>query len=367
MKRFLSLMSLALITLMALAACAGEPQTMEVTRIVEQEVPATVEVEVTRVITETAVIEATRLVEVEVVVTATPAPTETAVTPSPTATPISSSYVIETGDTLPLIAGRTGSTVAAIREANDLGPDDALVVGEELLIPGWDGVLVEDTAVAVRPTATATLTSTNPIPRDTRNWVVTGPNLLPNPSFEGDWYFYLYNELQVPEGWRLATDEGPNTLEPGSGGNFLRPEVRVVPRPDLPDHEQNLFVFDGFKTVKAFKGGAPTSFSLFTDVALPPGTYRMTVRFFPDTVAGYEGGHKIFATDPLAAEVRIIYNDGGTIWQGTRIGERNTVTYDFTITQARTVRVGASFRNRFIMNNNGWFIDDWSLNALTAP
>lgn len=361
MKRLIFLISLVLVKLMVLAACAGEPQTVEVTRIVEQEVQATVEVEVevevTRIVTETAVIEATRLVEV--VITPTPAPTETA---APTATPISSSYVITTSDTLPLIAGRTDSTVAAIREANDLGPDDDLVVGEELLIPGWDGVLVEDTAVAVRPTATAF-----PIPADTSNMVVTGPNLLPNPSFDGDWYFYRFNELQIPVGWQIVTDEGPNTLDPGSGGNFLRPEVRVVPKPDLPDHEQDLFVFDGFRTVKAFKGGAPTSFSLFTDVSLPPGSYRLTVRFFPDIVAVYEGGRKVFATDPLAAEVRLIYNEGGTKWEPTEIGERNTVTYDFSITHARTVRVGASFRNRFIMHNNGWFIDHWALEALTSP
>jgi LysM repeat protein len=365
-KRSAFFITLLLLKLMILAACAGEPQTVEVTRIVTQEVPATVEVEVTRVVTETAVIEATRLIEI--VITATPAPTETAVTPSPTATPTSSNYVIETGDTLPLIAGKTGSTVAAIREANDLSPDDELVVGEELLIPGWDGVFEDNTAVAVSPTVPAIPTSTSPATSlPATELVVSGPNLLPNPSFEGDWYFHQFNELQIPEGWLVVTDEGPNTLTPGSGGNFLRPEIRVIPESDLPPAERSLFIFDGMKTVKAFKGGAPTSFSLFTDVALQPGSYRLTVRFFPDIVAGYERGQKVFATDPLAAEVRLIYNEGGTAWQGTQIGQRNTLTYDFTVTQARTVRVGASFRNRYIMDNNGWFIDHWSLQALTPP
>lgn len=81
----------------------------------------------------------------------------------------------------------------------------------------------------------------------------------------------------------------------------------------------------------------------------------------------YEGGQKVFAADPLAAEVRIIHNNGGTDWQTTNIGQRNTRTYDFTVTQTNTVRLGASFRNRFIMANNGWFIDHWSLYALTTP
>jgi len=191
--------------------------------------------------------------------------------------------------------------------------------------------------------------------------------LLPNSSFEGDWYFDGYNELQVADGWQLVTDEGANTLNPGAGGLFNRPEVRVVPYTDLPDDERSLYIFDGSKTIKAFKGGAPTSFSFFTDIALQPGTYRLQIKFFPDIVASYKGGNKHYATDPLSAEMRIIHDGGGTIWQTTLIGQRNTVTYDFTVTDAATVRLGASFRNRFIMANNGWFLDDWSLYALTPP
>lgn len=249
-------------------SCTTEPQQVEITREVIQEVPVTVEV--TRVVTEIETVEVametTRLVEV--VVTATPAPTETAVaetepTPEPTATPSSNIYTVQSGDNLSIIANRTGATVAIIREANDLTADSILTVGQELVIPGWDGV---ERVVEAAPTTPAGDPAAPPPPGG--ELVATGPNLLPNPSFEGDWYFHHYNELQVPDGWQLTTDEGPNTLEPGSGGNFYRPEVRVIPRPDLPPHEQNLFIFDGDKTIKAFKGGAPTSFSLFTDVVL---------------------------------------------------------------------------------------------------
>jgi hypothetical protein len=42
------------------------------------------------------------------------------------------------------------------------------------------------------------------------------------------------------------------------------------------------------------------------------------------------------------------------------------LTYDFTVDEARTVRVGGAFRNRYIMANNGWFLDNWSLTPLTA-
>jgi hypothetical protein len=105
---------------------------------------------------------------------------------------------------------------------------------------------------------------------------------------------------------------------------------------------------------------------MFTDVALPPGNYRMKISFVPDTVAGYDSGQKTYATDPLAAEARVIVDGGGSGWQGTTSGQPNTRTYDFTVAEARNVRVGAAFRNRYIMANNGWFLDDWSLTQLAA-
>ena len=86
----------------------------------------------------------------------------------------------------------------------------------------------------------------------------------------------------------------------------------------------------------------------------------------PDTVLGYENRQKIYSPDPLAAEARVMVDGGGTGWQGTTSGQRNTMTYDFTVDEARTVRLGGEFRNRFIMANNGWFLDDWSLTPLPA-
>ena len=357
--KFRLLIFTLLAEIMLLAACAGQPQMVEVTRLITQELPVTVEV--TRIVQLPATVEVTRLIEL--VVTATPVPTETAVptaisTDTPTPLPDGNIYTILPGDTLSSIADKTGTAVIDIMSANSLTNDSFIAAGKELFIPGWDGVAqTNDNGSDAAPPPAA-----NETPPEA---VIQGPNLLPNPSFEGDWYFFQYNELQIPDGWQLVTDEGPNSLKPGSGGQFNRPEVRVVPAPDLPPAEQNLFIFEGNKTVKAFKGGAPTSFSLFSDVVLQPGSYRLQVRFFPDTVAAYDSSNKTFASDPLAAEVRIIQDNGGTGWQGTQIGQRNTLTYDFTITEAATVRLGASFRNRFIMANNGWFIDDWSLHALT--
>ena len=294
-----SLLTAALTLALLTVGCANEPQTIEVEVEVTRLVEREVVVEVTQIVTQVSLVEVPVETTRLVVVTATPEP-ETA-TAEPTAvSPTPSPTRMPTVQTAP-------------------------------------------------PTATHT-----PPP-------VANVNLLPNPSFEEDWYFAGFNELQIPNGWQVATDEGANNLSPGSGGLFARPEIRVVPSSDLPPHEHSLFIFDGQKTLKAFKGYAPTSFSLFTDIHLEPGNYRLVIRYFPDTVDRYEGGEKIFATDPLAAEIRIIHNSGGTAWQGTTAGQRSVLTYDFTVAQAGVNRVGASFRNRYGIVNNGWFLDDWEL------
>lgn len=269
-------------------------------------------------------------------------------------------YVIQSGDSLYSIAIRYGTTVADIVAANDLANPNFIVVGQEIIIPGGT-TNVAGTSPVTNNTSTPTPQTT---PTPTPAPAPVSANLLPNPSFEEGWHFYLYNELQIPDGWQMLTDEGANTLDPGDGGLFLRPECRVVSKADLPESEHASFVFNGEKTVKVFKGGAPTNFSLFTDIYLQPGTYRFTINFFPDTVATYEGSKKIWATHPLAAEARIFYDNSGTGWTASTPGTRNTLTYDFTLTTAASVRLGGSFRNRFVQSNNGWFLDNWSLQQI---
>jgi len=357
-----------------MVACTVEPQQVEVTRLVEREIPVTVEV--TRVVTQVSLVEvqveATRLVEV--VITATPEPvveaeleTEETALPAIAAlpTPAGTVYVVRAGDTLNAIAARTGTAVADILAANNLTSAAVIFTGQQLLIPGWDGV---ERVVVAPPTATPSPPSPAPPPSPPPAPPPPGPqvNLLPNPSFEDDWYYAGFNELQIPVGWQVATDEGQNNLSPGSGGLFARPEIRVVPAQDLPPAEHGLFIFDGNKTLKAFKGYAPTSFSLFTDLNLAPGRYRLVIRYFADAVEAYSGSTKIYSADPQAAEIRAIHNNGGTGWQGTTAGQRSTLTYDFTVTEAGVTRVGASFRNRYALANNGWFLDHWELYTI-AP
>ena len=356
------------VSLAILAACAGETQTVEVTRVVTQEVA----VEVTRVVSEVSTVEVpvevTRLVEVEVVATPTSAEVEATAVPEatvePTAEPIAESniYVVQSGDNLSIIATKTGVAVADILTANNITSGTLLAVGQELVIPGWSGEIVAEV-----PTVDVASVPAAP-PPTSAELVPVGPNLLPNPSFEEDWYFFQgVSEWQIPNNWLLAVDEGPNTLEGGSGGTFLRPEIRVVPKTDIPPSEHPLFVFDGQNTIKAFKGGAPTNFAIFTDITLQPGRYRMTINFFPDIVAQYNGGTKIWAVQDLSSEARVIVDNEGTGWIVPQAGSKATLTYDFVVDEARTVRVGGAFRSRFINHNNGWFLDAWSLQALGNP
>jgi len=217
------------------------------------------------------------------------------------------------------------------------------------------------TATAVTPTTWVPLPGAGtPLP------AATGPNLLPNPSFEEGWYnLNGIPELQVPNGWLLEWVEGENSLDPDPWNRFVRPETRLLSKDFLPAHEHATFIWDGDHTVKVFKGQGAIHFRLLTDVYLTPGVYELRVHYFPDLVEGYTSdGRKIWAPDPLSGEARIIAPDGGTNWIFPAFGRKNSLTHILRIEEAQTVRIGAAFRGRWAILNNGWFLDDWSLRRL---
>ncbi len=267
-------------------------------------------------------------------------------------------HVVQPGDTTYTIALQYGVTMDAIVEANRLENFRVVRIGQQLFVPGVVGTPTPTRQPSVAVTTPGVSTPVPPAAAPAS----PGVNLFPNPSFENSIYDHNgIQELQVPQGWFIYVDEGLNDLVPGSGGNFFRPESRIFATANIPDAEIPLYVWNGIKAIKVFKGGAPTHFGLFTDVSLQPGTYQATFRFFADAVLGYEGGTKIWATDPLSAEYRIIHGTGGGNWTPATIGEKNTITYTFTVPSAGTVRLGVGFRNRYVGSNNGWMIDDWSL------
>lgn len=186
--------------------------------------------------------------------------------------------------------------------------------------------------------------------------------MLPNGSFEEGWYHTNgIGELQTPNNWTFQWDEGPT----GFGGQpwdvWVRPEMRVLSRGFLPAHEHALFIFDGEQTVKVFKGFGAISYRMFTDMTLEPGTYIFEINLFTDLYMDFQGGQKVWADDPHAGEIRFIAPGGGTGWFLPALGSKNTFTHSFTIAETQTAQIGAGIRGRFAIANNGWFLDDWSL------
>jgi hypothetical protein len=224
-------------------------------------------------------------------------------------------------------------------------------------------------AIAYQPTYTPTPTPTptstpTPIATATPTPAPGGPNLLPNPSFEEGWYHPNgIPELQIPNQWIFEWDEGYNPLAPEH--DFVRPEVRVLSKDYLPPEERDLFIWDGNYTVKVFKGYGAISFRLITSSYLEPGSYQLEINVFPDLVVGYtSGGSKIWAPDPLSGEVRLTAEGQSTGWLLPTFGQKNTIRYNFNVSQGKVVNITAAFRGRWAILNNGWFMDDWRLTKL---
>ncbi len=222
------------------------------------------------------------------------------------------------------------------------------------------------------PTGTATGTPTNtpeatptgtPTPTaNPANLNRNGVNLLPNPSFEGGWHHVSgLPELQVPDNWILGWLEGKNSLDKDPWNRFVRPESRVLNKDFLPAREHSLFIWDGGQTVKIFKGQGALYFWLVTNVYLEPGSYVFDINVFPDMVEEYEGSNKIWASDPLSGELRFIVESEVGDWILPEFGTKNNYRYAFAVNEAHFVRLGVAFRGRWAIDNNGWFMDDWSL------
>jgi hypothetical protein len=213
--------------------------------------------------------------------------------------------------------------------------------------------------IDITATAMATLTST---PTAT----LSAENLLPNPSFELGWYHVSgIAELQVPRDWFLGWHEGKNDLDPDPWNRYVRPESRILNGDFLPTDEHDLFIWDGQQTMKVFKRTGALYFWLATNVLLEPGSYLLEINVFPDMVSEYsEIGGKVWAPDPLSAELRFIHNGEVGNWIFPWFGQKNNFTYAFQVSESQSVRLGVAFRGRWAILNNGWFFDDWSLRQL---
>jgi len=194
---------------------------------------------------------------------------------------------------------------------------------------------------------------------------VYGGNVLVNGSFEDGWYHQNgIPELQLPNGWTYEYDEGPTGYGDQAWDKWVRPETRVLPDYQLPENERSLFIREGVYTIKMFKGSGAISFRVYQDIALQPGTYTFQINIYPDLVESYNKGNKVLAGDPASGEVKFITPDGGTGWIFPAFGTWNVMEHTFSIAEAQTVRIGVGVRGRYALNNNGWFLDNWSLKQI---
>ena len=79
----------------------------------------------------------------------TPAPASAPTLPAtPAQTTADGLYVVQPGDSLSKISGVTGVSVNAIVAANEISNPNLVIVGQELIIPGWTGEVVAPPAAA---------------------------------------------------------------------------------------------------------------------------------------------------------------------------------------------------------------------------
>ncbi|MBK9054295.1 MAG: LysM peptidoglycan-binding domain-containing protein [Chloroflexi bacterium] len=160
-------------------------------------------------------------------------------------------HVVQPGDTTYTIALQYGVTMDAIVEANRLENFRVVRIGQQLFVPGVVGTPTPTRQPSVAVTTPGVSTPVPPAAAPAS----PGVNLFPNPSFENSIYDHNgIQELQVPQGWFIYVDEGLNDLVPGSGGNFFRPESRIFATANIPDAEIPLYVWNGIKAIKVFKG-----------------------------------------------------------------------------------------------------------------
>lgn len=321
-------------------------------------------------------------------------PDDNSTVSQPTPTPVSgsesaagpSTHVVQAGENLYRVALRYGTSVDTLVAINDINDRGVIYIGQVIRLP--DGVtevipptptqVVEaaPTATNVPPTPTAVpaQSTATPVPAQPTNTpvpaaptatpvpqVATGVNLLNNGSFENGHYNQGgVAELQLPNGWGFEWDEGATGFGNESWDVWIRPETRVLQKPFIPPQEHDLYFFEGGSTVKIFKGYGAISVRLFQDVELPPGEYQMTIRAFSDMVESYSGG-KNWASDSASAEALVFAGGNNTGWNFMPIGQRGELRLNFTVDSTQSVRVGASLRGRFALENSGFFIDHWEL------
>lgn len=203
-------------------------------------------------------------------------------------------------------------------------------------------------------------------------------NLFRNGSFEfGTHQPGSRLELNIPNDWLFAyaPHTTPNPHDPADHAKFVMPEVRVLDRSDLPEHEHDLFILDGDHTLKIFKRSGSWWATMYQVSDLIAGTYRATVRIFGDLVQNYDGDRKVWADDPAGRDGLLRFwipgqclaqPEADTQWLPIKPGEWNTFNQNLTV-KTGTTSIGIDIMCPFPLINNCIFADKWELNLVQTP
>jgi hypothetical protein len=130
-------------------------------------------------------------------------------------------------------------------------------------------------------------------------------NVYKNASFEQGWYHTGgVAELQTANEW-LFSFKPDGTENPISVWPFYRPETRVLPKSQVPEHEHDDFFWHGDFCLKWFGFHKSWQASQMQRVMLAPGVHRLSIGVYPDVYN--KGNPKEPAGDELTAMIRFLW------------------------------------------------------------
>jgi len=201
-----------------------------------------------------------------------------------------------------------------------------------------------------------------------------GDNMLKNGSFENGTYKWGgVDEFNIPDDWEwaFAPPTETNPIDGNPWSEFKPPEVVNPSAVNLPPHEQALFILDGERTLKIFKGGGAIKFRLTQSVTVTePTTLRLTMPVYADLIKGYTNdGQKIWANDPQQRDGLykfIVDGYSPQEWISLTPGAWNNIVAQRTVQNPGIVTVGVEIMLPFALQNNGIFADNWTLEAVAG-
>ena len=200
-----------------------------------------------------------------------------------------------------------------------------------------------------------------------------GVNLLANAGFEDGQAYFADDtrERAVPAGWLLEYAGPTEPVEPGQSGPFGQPLTLLINSRAVTAADRGRVFVGGVYCWKVCGSRAPFRLRLWQGVSgLEPGrAYRFTVNVLPDVIVRLQP-RPAYASEPLASEVRLAAEMGGTSaesgWltgQATPFGRYSRLNLDFTASAASAV-VAVEVRCRYPLPLAAWYFDELSLAPL---